>query len=145
METGYCTLDDVEAALPKLGLSETSRPTVTDVEGYVYDIAGEMRGVLSKAGYLVAQTDTDAQNSLRLINVHGAAALAEKAAFPGSDQWRDTWELYQGGLKAIRANEVYNLSVVGGGTSAVVPPRSFYTSNSTENLGPRWRVNEQQW
>ena len=144
-EVGFCTLDDVEAALPKIGLSESSRPTVTDAEGYVYDIAAEMRGVLAKAGYAVVQTDPDALQSLRLINVHGAAALTEKAAFPGSDQWRNTWELYQLGLKSIRTNEVYNLTVSGGGTEALVPPRSYYTSNPTVNLGPRFKVNEQQW
>lgn len=141
---GYCTFDDVQTFLSKITFSSTSKPSIEDVELFITDIAGHIAGVLSNEGFATTQTDAEALKSLKLINMYGAGALAEKAAFPGSDSWAATWRMFQDGLKQIRKSEIPNLALQAG-ASSIALPSSLYTVEPSACHDPVFRWNETQW
>ena len=139
----YCTLADVQTYMPKVTFTAISHPSSTEVLGYAMDIAADMRGVLDRGGYEVVTTDADALRQLKLIAVFGTAALAEKAAFPGSDSWLSAWELYKQGIARIRAGELFGLATESGSELAL--PRSGYTANPSTYPEPRFKFGVTQW
>lgn len=81
----YCTPSDV-ASLNKpraaaWGLA--NNVTVTDVDGYILMVAGQIDGILSKQGYSVPVNTAsfpEAEGLLCYVNATGAAAMVEEAS-----------------------------------------------------------------
>jgi hypothetical protein len=140
----YCVHADVEALLPFLGaFSASTKPSDTQVDTYIVEIDGEMRGVIEAAGYGSAPTDTTAIAVLKSYCAYGTAArvlLANRGVEPvQADAYR---KLYDDGLAKIRRGEVSGLAVA---TATVALPRSGYTAAPTTYNEPRFKFGVTQW
>ena len=81
----YATLHDVEGLMPHLNLSGSSKPTETQVEGYLVRSAGEIDSALASVGLSVPVTEPpEFVEDLRQLNAEGAAGMALLAAYPNT-------------------------------------------------------------
>jgi hypothetical protein len=103
----YCTTAEVQS-LTGLTFSGTSRPTTTEVDEFVSDVAAELDGVLQAAGYTLPITDSDALNLLGRYNKFGSAVQAWHAGYLSNDEpprvayWRTAYENF---LNRLRKGE----------------------------------------
>lgn len=81
----YCTITHVRGLNPTRTYDATTKPTTTQVETMIDQIAAEIDTTLGGRGITVPVTDpTELVTYLQLVNAWGAAAEAESAMFPGS-------------------------------------------------------------
>ena len=76
----YCTPDQVEN-LMQVKFTSASKPSMEKVTELVYEIAGEMDGVIEAAGYTLPITSASALALLRRYNTYGVAASAWHAGY----------------------------------------------------------------
>jgi len=76
---GYCTLKDIKNQLPLRKFSGTSKPSESDVEGFITDAFYQMNDALRSAGYSVPMTDATDQATLKIINAKIVAVRIEQA------------------------------------------------------------------
>jgi hypothetical protein len=107
----YCLIADVSGLLAQRTFSATTKPTITQVNTFISDIAAEIDTALLSRGLTApATTPTDFVTHLKQVNAMGAAALAEQAMFPEAGGMGSTpnskrlWEMYQAALKALKAD-----------------------------------------
>jgi hypothetical protein len=144
---GFCDIAAVQAHLSKATIGDDTKPSTTQVEGFIDSIASEIKGVLHSKGYATTQDDADAEATLSLINAYGAAALAERAMFPApkmGEAWKTLWGLYTRGLDRVRKGEIPNLAAQTGGVSIALP-RSRYTNNPGSYNDGAFKYGEEQW
>jgi hypothetical protein len=144
----YALHGDVENLVPTVvpagGWTATTKPTDTQVDGYIKQIDGEMRGVIEAAGYTPTPTDATALEVLKLYCCYGVAAMVLLAARSReTDEAAAFRKLYDAGLDRIRRGEVYGLAVVSASSAAL--PRSRYTSNPTDYPEPVIQFGKTQW
>jgi len=140
----YCIVSDVQAQIPKVDLSaSTSKPNATDVGGYIAFCDAQIRGVLLKAGYDPDPVDVHALDYLKMTCVLGASSLAERAAFPGKDVWKELWDMYQDNLKSIADGSAPGLTSATGAAQAL--PESLYTVDPSAVVDPHFEIGSVQW
>jgi len=109
----YATVDDVKRLNKYREYTATSEVSYSDVESYLDWIAAEIDSKLSRAGYNVPITGTEALKILKLVNALGAAAMAEDAQFmgtqdPGQSRHGEIlWQQYHERLNKIVNGEIY--------------------------------------
>lgn len=134
----YATLDGVREQNPRAVYSDTSKPTVAQVEQLLEDVAAEIDTRLAAAGYIVPITVPAALlATVTRLNAMGAAAMAQMGMFPEtvgagatSDLGSRLWKMYQDGLEAlVKAGPPTEGSWAGatGGRA-----RSYVTDNPTD-------------
>jgi hypothetical protein len=79
----YCQLSDLTRYLPQRTFSATSKPTSTDAESLIKEVAAEINAVLSGLGITTPVTTSSALPVLKRINAMGAAEDLEAAARAG--------------------------------------------------------------
>jgi len=130
----YASINQVQAIIPHLALGGTSKPSLSEVTGFLTRVSGEIDTALASQGVSVPVTTpsyfTDALDSLA---AYGAAALALMAAFPvgptaspAGSQGRDLWATYTARIAELRKgigipSEVSSL--------ARNNPRSYFSDN----------------
>lgn len=103
----YCTKSNVEAYNTEKGYSNESMPNSFDVEKLIANVAALMDGRLGAIGFTVPITGSISLAIVKTINVLGAAAMAENAAYAGekiSKYSELLWERYEAEMKRIEAN-----------------------------------------
>lgn len=124
----YCTIADVRALNPKRTYDDSSKPTATQVEGFVDNAANEISTILSARGLAVPVTaPTHFANHLKHVNANGAAATAEMAMFPeavgspgGSPHGQQLYRIYKDQLAQLERGELPVSAESGAG------PRGFF-------------------
>ena len=143
----YCSFDDVQGLLPKIDFTSlSSKPTQVQVESYIAFCDSQVKGVLQSAGYDTTQTDVDAIAFLKMVCTFGAAALAEKAAFPGAkngEGWHIFWQLYQDELTNILNGQAPGLEPASDAGQAL--PESLYTVDSAAVPDAKFTIGSVQW
>ncbi len=136
----YCTVDDIESRLSQwlLGdnLSEDTRPTRQDVEGFIADIAAELDAIIAGHGLSVPVTNATAVAALKGYNATGAASVAANAMFPGQAGADDKaygaelWGQYKDALKRLEdpKHAIIALLQEAAGSSG---PESNYTRDTS--------------
>lgn len=109
----YAVISDVRKENPQRTYSDSTKPTTTQVEGFITDIAGEIDTVLAGRGMTVpVTTPAEFLTYVTHINALGAAALAERAGFPEASGPLATpasvvlWKQYQDGLKYLKEGKL---------------------------------------
>lgn len=103
----YCSSDDVRARNAAREISDSSKPSTPQVEGFIVDAAAEIDGVLSAQDYVFPITGTIALATLRAINTTGAAYLTEQASVNGHHvqdlrkAWQDALERLSDGQTVL--------------------------------------------
>ena len=100
--TAFCAVSDVQDLMPKLVFSETSKPNLVQVGGYIAMIDAQLRAALQAAGYAPASLDPAALPLVTGWCAAGAADLTEQAAFPSADVGRTHRAMFQAGLDMIK-------------------------------------------
>lgn len=127
----YCTITDVRALNPKRVYDAASKPTETQVNGYITQIAAEIDTVLlgrSLATPVTAPAEFVAH--LKQVNAYGAAALAEMGMFPEQGGTASTphgqklWSMYKDAMSRLSKGSL-PYSVQSG------DPRSFHQQHTT--------------
>jgi len=134
----YCTTTDVQTLNPTRTYGAATTPTITQVQAYVDQIAGEIDTVLQGRGLAVPITTPAVfVTFLKQLNAVGAAAMAERAMFPeaqgmmgGTAASAMHWKQYTDGLKWLREG---NLPT---GTTAEALPFSFFGENKANDTEP---------
>ena len=140
----YCTTTDVKTLNPTRTYDAASTPTLTQVQAYIDQIAGEVDTVLQGRGLAVPVTTPAVfVTFLKQLNAFGAAALAERAMFPeaqgmmgGTAASSMHWKQYQDGLKWMKEGSLPT------GTSAEPLPFSFFERNIGIDAEP---VDDASW
>lgn len=135
----YCTSSDVQALNPRRTYDSNSTPTLTQVDGYITQIAGEIDTVLQGRAFTTpVATPTEFVTWLKQLNALGAAALAERAMFPeaqgmlgGTAASAQHWKQYQDGLHFLRTG---NLPT---GTTGENLPFSFFEQQMGSDTEPK--------
>lgn len=131
----YASVDAVQALIPHIQLTATSRPTLTQVQGFLDRLSAEVDGALASRGITVPIT-TPAYFLTSIDNLvsMGAAGQALMAALPGQGgpttggQGREYWNHYVEMLKAYRRGEGIPTEVeVEIITTEAGTPRSYFT------------------
>ena len=141
----YCEIADVQALNPtRPTYSAGTKPTATQVEGYITDIAAEIDTALKARGLNTPVTaPTDFVAHLKQMNALGAAALADSAMFPeamgpgASPHGAWLWGLYKGALKSLRESE---LPVGSGGESK---PTSYAVEHPDDKGEPKFKKDKE--
>lgn len=110
----YAAITDVQALCPQRPTySSTTKPTSTQVEGFITSIASEIDTALAGRGLTVpVTTPAEFLAYVTHINALGAASLAERAMFPAAVGPGATpssavlWKQYQDGLKYLKEGKV---------------------------------------
>lgn len=111
----YCTKEDVYGQLPQLAnrISDTSRPSIADVDRFCQDATNELNQALLMRGYdlPLAANRVDALDLLRTWASIGAAAKAAAAQMQGKDSkhvelYREDWQAI---LEMIRTDDRFEL------------------------------------
>jgi len=128
----YCVLADLYSYIPKLEYTSTSKPTVTQVETIIDNIAQEIDTALQTAGYELPVTDTDSLAFLKMLNALGAAAFAESGTL--SEKSGDTHDsklmrAYEKRIDGISKRELLPVDV---SMEAEVSPASYATDNADD-------------
>jgi len=76
----YCALADIEA-LMQTAFTDTSRPTSSEAESIIDDVAAQIDGVAQAAGYTVPVTSTSGIAYLKPYNRFGAACRCWHAGY----------------------------------------------------------------
>ncbi len=85
-DDAYCALTAVRQLSPQRVYDANSKPTATQVENLIRDVAAEINGVLEGLGYEVpVAAAADAGRVLGHLNALEAASLAEEATFSVGD------------------------------------------------------------
>lgn len=118
---GYATVSDISARnVARSAFTDETKPTASQVIGFIQDTAGELDGILRGLGYSlpVATTATSALSVLRSYNTYGAAALVEQTAQHSTtlESTMKLWEdakamLRSGGIELDAAKDATNSSV----------------------------------
>lgn len=93
----YATASDVAARNKALVLGVGQNPTVSDVTGFIDQVATELDAILLNKGYTVPvdPANTEAYSFMGALNILGALVLTGEAAPttpPALDRWRQDWE-----------------------------------------------------
>lgn len=108
----YCTVSDIAAlnAMRTDGYTTTTQPTLAQVQIFVDTIYAEILAILSTAGITAPATS----DYLRLMNIYGAAAMAEAAQAMGDKANARDWRsaMYESMKKDLKNNPALS-----GGTS----------------------------
>ena len=123
----YCTISEVQAQLPHLTLSTTTKPTLAEVTQWVTDVGdGEMlarlRGVLDTS--LIDATGTA---YLKNLNIYAVVARVY-TALRNQPEIADTYkEMYEDGMSAVVSNPaiVITLSSDRGAQTSTAPTVIF--------------------
>lgn len=125
----YCAIADVRALNPQRTYSATSKPSTTQVEGHIDDIAGQIDTVLKGRGLTTPVTTPAAfVTYLEQVNAYGAAALAEMGMFPeaggvgATPQGDRLWKLYSQAMKYLQSGDLPSAIQSG-------DPASFFTEH----------------
>lgn len=105
---GYATVSDVSARnVARPPFTDQTKPTASQVIGFIEDTAGELDGILRGLGYSlpVATTATSALRALRSYNAYGAAALVEQSA-QHSTTLESAAKLWEDAKAMLRCGEV---------------------------------------
>jgi len=123
----YCTTDDIAGMNPTRTYGATSTPTVTQIEEFIDNIAGEIDTVLAGRGLAVPVTAPDQLVTfLKQLNMLGAGAMTEQAMFPetrgqmSAPASQVLWKQYREGLEFLRKGQLT-------GTDGTALPFSFRT------------------
>jgi hypothetical protein len=138
----YCTITDVQGLNPQRSTySATTKPSLTQVTGFINQIYGELNAILLSRGLTVPVTaPADFLTNLQLANAEGAAALAEMAMFPeaigtpgGSPHGQQLWKMYTEFKDWLKNGSLpAGVSLSGGSAS----PRSFFERNEATETEP---------
>ncbi len=107
----YCTVSDVQARCKKFTISGTSKPTETEVEGFIDQCAAELDGITATLGYTTPVTGTESLKLLKKANADGAAFYTYNAAFsavsPNAStlgaEYQEEWKHF---LSMLRRGEI---------------------------------------
>jgi len=140
----YCTTADVQTLNPTRTYDAATTPTLTQVQAYVDQIAGEVDTVLQGRGLVVPVAAPSVfVTFLRQLNAVGAAAMAERAMFPEAQGMMGStaasamhWKQYQDGLKYLKEGSLPT------GTTAEALPFSFFEQNVGSDTEP---VDDDSW
>ncbi len=106
-----CVVADVATLLPQRSFGASTKPTSTQVSGYISSVAAELRAILRKHSISEAALDTNAVALLNYINAKGAAYRAEVAAYGQTealpDRVKDLGTEYQDWLDKLEDNPGY--------------------------------------
>lgn len=125
----YCAITDVEALNPQRGAyGASTKPTSTQVTGFMTYVSDEMDSILGARGVTVPVTaPAEFLSHLKQVNAYGAAALAEQAMFPeavgtpgGSPHGQWLWTVYK------RMTDRLEKGALPVDTAATDGPRSFF-------------------
>lgn len=137
----YCTTTDIQALNPTRTYSATSKPTLTQVQTYIDQIAGEIDSILKGRGLATPITiPAEFVTFLKQLNAVGAAALAERAMFPEAQGMMGStsasamhWRQYQDGIKWLKEGQMPS-DVDGDGTAL---PFSFFSDSISRDTEPK--------
>jgi hypothetical protein len=104
----YATVDDVQALAPHLpAFSPASKPSVTQVQGFISDIERGLNATLGNLGYVTPVVGPNAIAVLKDVVAHGALARVMRARAYGSNNPGDleaakqAQAIYDGRVKAL--------------------------------------------
>lgn len=81
--TGYCSASTVASLNTARVPGQGNNPTITDIDGYIIMVAGQIDAVLSRNGYEVPVNTAsvpEAEGFLAWVNATGAAWMVEEAS-----------------------------------------------------------------
>jgi len=114
----YCVLDDVKALNPNRVYSADTKPTATQVAGFIDHISAQLDVILRGRGLAVPVTQpTDLLAYLKFVCALGAASLAEEAMFPTAGDAAKSahttrlQERYQAELEQLRKANLSTLRI----------------------------------
>lgn len=141
----YTTVEAVQGLVPGFGtFSDTTKPTSTQVEGYITDITAAIDGKIHRAGYTLPVADADALTRLAYICANGVIAVAFRGARGRDPKEAEAFErVYQDGLASIEAGDI--LGLVLDRASAGSLPHSRYTDSPTDYPTPSFQFGRRQW
>jgi hypothetical protein len=135
----YCTVSDIAAlnAMRTDGYTATTQPTLTQVGIFVDTIYAEILAILAALSVTAPATS----DYLRLMNIYGAAAMAEAAQAMGDKANARDWRTER--YESMKADLMKNPALSGGTSSSNTDIASvssvsgsgdepFYTRNGTE-------------
>lgn len=146
----YADLPAVKGRAGRLSSAwgEHTKPSNTDITGFLTDVAAEIDGLISGRGLSPPEAGSAGALALRGLNADGALLLALEATFPESegpaaaeDEIRRVRKRYEKGWDALVEGKhaaVTLLESTGAGPSA----SSAWTGRSAEiepELAPAWR------
>ncbi|MFA5801533.1 MAG: hypothetical protein WC911_03560 [Thermoleophilia bacterium] len=143
---GYCDITDIESRLSQWlsgnNLSEDTRPTRIDVEGFITDIAAELDAIIAGHNLTVPVTNTTAVAALKGYNATGASAIAANAMFPGQVGANDKAygaeleKSYQTALKRLEAPQHPIIMLLKEATSSTGPESNYTRDPDADGMEP---------
>lgn len=135
----YCDIYDIQAELPHLTLSATSKPTDMQVEDYIEEIGAEMDAAFESVGISLPLIDTRSLMIAEQIATLGVSARTLRAAEFESERERELQALYDAKLKRVMDNPSM---LVSEGTATPSAPTSYDPGSTVER---KFRREEQDW
>lgn len=132
----YTSTAQVQGLIGAFTISDTSVPSLTQVNSIIDSISDEIDSVLAGIGFTVPVSTPDYfTRRLALLNAYGVAAAVLKSAFPeargpGENPAYAFWETrYRDGIKALRSEQDIpsTSAATGSGT-----PSSYFLRNPDE-------------
>jgi hypothetical protein len=150
----YCFLTDVNTINVQRTYNGNDKPTGTQVNTMIVDIAALMDARLNAIGFTVPITNAPISLALlKIINALGAAAMAEEAIYEGSattdvrPKYVDLWKRYEAEMKRIEVNRLLLSDATWTEVTSTYPTPGNLTSYHQENpsadgLEPRFEMGE---
>jgi hypothetical protein len=134
----YCTVDDVQSELRQLTLSDTSKPTVTEVEGWCDETAAEMDAVFGALGVELPISDMSRLGVVRSWAVLGVCARVLRSVEMENAHAKWFQDMYDNKLKLVQSWP----AILGIPGTTEGPAPKMYTPSSTDRPFNR---EEQDW
>ncbi len=129
----YCTITEVQGLNPKRTYDVTSKPTSTQVEALITQVAAEIDSILLGRGLTVpVTTPTELVTHLKQVNAYGAAALAEMGMFPeaaglgATPHGHELWAIYTKMMEWLKTGTLPTATQAGN-------PRSFFEQHQSDS------------
>lgn len=139
----YAARSDVLARAGKFASawSATTSPSLTDIDGFITDIAAVLNVAIAQHGITTPVTDPTAVAALKGINADGALLLALEPTFPGDtgpsaaqDFIERIETRYTAALDAIEGEDSDIIDILIGHTEATVGADSLWTSTDAGDV-----------
>ena len=122
----YCSLGDVQDAIPGVLLDNDTVPSAGQADGLRAGVCNEIDGILRSRGYTLPITDAEALGYLKTVAIYGTAAAILASKFIGQETPGATfWQTQYTAAKDAITNGALGLDS---------PRASFFGEGFTKNI-----------
>ena len=150
----YCSVSDVNNINVQRTYDSDSKPTSSQVNAMVDNVASLMDARLEAVGFTVPVVSAPkSQGLLKIINAFGGAAMAEEAIYEGAvttdvrPKYVDLWKRYEAEMKRIEGNPLLLSDATWEDITSTRPTSGSVTSYPQDNpdadgIEPRFEMGE---